>query len=223
MTSGLLAIVPARGGSKGLPRKNLLDLGGKPLLAHSIEAALATPGIERVVVSTEDEEIARAARQWGAEVPFMRPAELAGDESLLGEAVEHALEALAGQGYRPRAYCLLPPSHPFRHLELMEELAARALEGFATVGTVRRMPPRSYFEPDGARYAPPELAQGPYFRPYGLFAAASLVPASRHFTREVSDPAGLVDIDHAEDLLRARRILAANLFDARTGYLGCCW
>ena len=223
MNAGLLAIIPARGGSKGLPRKNVLDLGGRPLVAHSIAAALATPGIERVVVSTEDEEIARVAREHGAEAPFLRPSELARDDSLLSGAVAHALEALAGQGYRPRAYCLLPPSHPFRSLEMMEELAARALEGFATVNTVRRMPPRAYFNPDGSRFAPPELAEGPYFRPYGLFGAASLGPASRHWTREVSDPASLVDIDHLEDLLRARRILADNLFDARKGYLGCWW
>ncbi len=76
-----IGFIFARGGSKGIPRKNLQELGGKPLIAHSILCGLAVPGIERMVVSTDNEEIAGVARDYGAEVPFLRPAELAGDAS----------------------------------------------------------------------------------------------------------------------------------------------
>ena len=77
--SEVICLIPARGGSKGLPRKNILDLAGKPLIAHSIDVALATPSIKRVFVSTDDEEIAETAREYGAEVPFLRPSDLASD------------------------------------------------------------------------------------------------------------------------------------------------
>ncbi|HNT37161.1 MAG TPA: acylneuraminate cytidylyltransferase family protein, partial [bacterium] len=79
MKSGVIAIIPARGGSKGVPRKNVRLLGGRPLIAHSIEAALQANCVDRVVVSTDDEEIAQVALNAGAEIPFMRPPELALD------------------------------------------------------------------------------------------------------------------------------------------------
>ena len=78
----MLAIIPARGGSKGIPRKNIKMLCGKPLIAHSIEAALACSSIDRVIVSTDDEEIAKVAREYEAEIPFMRPKELAQNNSI---------------------------------------------------------------------------------------------------------------------------------------------
>ena len=77
----VLAIIPARGGSKGIPRKNIKNFAGAPLLAWSIQAAKDANTITRVIVSTDDEEIAQIAREWGAEVPFLRPAELAEDSS----------------------------------------------------------------------------------------------------------------------------------------------
>ena len=79
----VLAIIPARGGSKGLPGKNVRLLGGKPLIAHSIETARRTPVIDRVIVTTEDEDIARVARAHGGEMPFTRPPELSADETLM--------------------------------------------------------------------------------------------------------------------------------------------
>ena len=93
-----LALIPARGGSKGLPHKNVLEVGGKPLIAWSIEAALASAHIDAVVVTTDDEQIAEVARAYGAEVPFLRPAELALDTSPSIDAVLHALDALAADG-----------------------------------------------------------------------------------------------------------------------------
>src|SRR5215471_19720617 len=97
--AGTVAIVPARGGSKSIPRKNIRPLGGIPLLAYSIEAGLRARLVDRVIVSTDDEEIAEVARAWGADVPFLRPASLAGDTTPDLPVFQHAidwLEAHAG-------------------------------------------------------------------------------------------------------------------------------
>lgn len=114
----VLALIPARGGSKGLPRKNVLSLLGKPLIAYSIETALASSTITRTIVSTDDEEIADVARAHGAEVPFLRPAELAQDASLDLEVFEHALSWLAREEeYRPELVVHLRPTNPLRRVE----------------------------------------------------------------------------------------------------------
>ncbi len=112
----LLAIIPARGGSKGVPRKNLRLLAGKPLIAYAIETALASGLIDRVVVSTDDTEIAGVARQYGAEVPFMRPVELARDDSPEWLVWRHALRTLrvAEGGQRIDALVCIPPTSPLR-------------------------------------------------------------------------------------------------------------
>ena len=92
MTSGkVLCVIPARGGSKGLPRKNVLSLRGRPLIAHAIEAALQSKVVDVVLVSTDDDEIADMARDAGAEVPFQRPAEIADDLATTEAVLEHAL------------------------------------------------------------------------------------------------------------------------------------
>ena len=106
----LLALIPARGGSKGIPGKNIKLLDGKPLIAHTIQAALAVPEIERVVVSTDDAGIAEVAQQWGAEVPFHRPPELAADDTPGIEPVLHALEQLP----KMNQLLLLQPTSPLR-------------------------------------------------------------------------------------------------------------
>jgi len=106
----------ARGGSKGLPGKNIRLLGGKPLIAWSIEHAKAVKRIERVIVSTDSEEIADVARQYGAEVPFMRPAHLAQDNTSEWQAWRHALEYLLGhEGAMPRIMVSIPATAPCRH------------------------------------------------------------------------------------------------------------
>jgi len=111
----VLALIPCRGGSKGIPRKNLAPLAGKPLLAWTIEQALAAGCLDRVVVSTEDEEIAVVARQWGAEVPFRRPVELASDEASPVAVALDALDRLAEQeDYRPDWLMLLQVTSPLR-------------------------------------------------------------------------------------------------------------
>lgn len=108
--SGVLAVITARGGSKSLPRKNVLPLGGSPLIAWTVRAALAARCIARVVVSTDDDEIAVAARAAGAEVPFRRPAELASDSANSVDVMLHALDTV--QGFEHAV--LLQPTSPFR-------------------------------------------------------------------------------------------------------------
>ncbi|MBF0189993.1 MAG: acylneuraminate cytidylyltransferase family protein [Magnetococcales bacterium] len=107
----VLAVIPARGGSKGVIRKNIRPLGGKPLLAWTIEAALACPQIDRVILSSEDEEIMATARQWGCEVPFPRPMALAGDET---RAIDVALHLLATLPERYDFLVWLQPTSPLR-------------------------------------------------------------------------------------------------------------
>jgi len=114
-----LALITARAGSKGLPGKNIAQLNGRPLIAYSIRAALAAKRIDRVVVSTDGEDIAAAARDAGAETPFMRPAEMAADTSPHIDSLVHALEMLAAEDppYRPKWICLLQPTSPFNTAE----------------------------------------------------------------------------------------------------------
>jgi len=96
----VLCVIPARGGSKGLPSKNLRSLGGLPLIAHSILLAQRCPDVARVVVSTDSREIASTAREFGAEVPFMRPAELAEDETAMWPVIRHAVHQLADSAFQ---------------------------------------------------------------------------------------------------------------------------
>ncbi len=113
MNREILAIIPARGGSQGIPRKNVLPLARVPLIAHSIHQARATPAIGRVVVSTDDGEIAGVARAWGAEV-IERPAALASATASSESALRHSLETLAQDGYRPDLVVFLQATSPLR-------------------------------------------------------------------------------------------------------------
>ena len=94
----VVAVIPARGGSKGIPLKNLAELAGKPLISYVIETCLAAESVERTVVSTDHERIAEVARRYGAEVPFTRPPALAGDEVTLDPVIYHAVTALEAEG-----------------------------------------------------------------------------------------------------------------------------
>lgn len=110
----VLAVIPARGGSKGVPRKNLSKIAGKPLVAWTIEAALSSTVIDRVIVSTDDREIAETACNFGAEAPWLRPDELAGDDAPALGVARHALEACATEGFEPEWLFLLQPTSPLR-------------------------------------------------------------------------------------------------------------
>lgn len=138
----VLGIVPARGGSKGIPGKNVRPLGGKPLLAHTAEAALAARRLSRVVLTTDDERIAEVGRACGLEVPFLRPAELAMDDTPTLPVLQHAVTELESQGDRFDAVCLLQPTSPFRRagdidgcIEMLEN------EGLDAVVSVLPVPP----------------------------------------------------------------------------------
>jgi CMP-N,N'-diacetyllegionaminic acid synthase len=124
----VLALVPARGGSKSVPRKNLLMVGGKPLIAHSIGQALSSRFVTRTVVSTDDLEIADVARTYGADVPFLRPAVFADDHSLDLDVFRHALEWLRDEeGYRCDLVVHLRPTGPVRRVEIIDAAIARML------------------------------------------------------------------------------------------------
>lgn len=111
----IYAIIPARGGSKGVPKKNIALLGGHPLIAYSIIGAKLSSRIERVIVSTDSEEIAAIARKYGAEVPFLRPAELAQDKSTDADVFHHAVEWLKqNEGGVPDLMVQLRPTTPLR-------------------------------------------------------------------------------------------------------------
>jgi N-acylneuraminate cytidylyltransferase len=111
----VLAIIPARGGSKGIPRKNIRPFAGYPLIAYSIAASLQAETVTRVIVSTDDEEIAGVARTYGAETPFLRPAELAQDRTTDLPVFQHALTWLAkNEGYHPEMVLHLHPTSPVR-------------------------------------------------------------------------------------------------------------
>lgn len=109
----IVAIIPARGGSKGIPQKNIRPLAGKPLIAYTIEAALQSNYLARVIISTDDEEIAEIAKSFGAEVPFMRPAEFARDDSPTMDVLIHAIGWLENNDkYIPDIIVLLQPTSP---------------------------------------------------------------------------------------------------------------
>lgn len=108
-----LCVIPARGGSKRIPRKNIREFGGKPMIAWSIEAAQASSCFDQIIVSTDDEEIADVAREWVADVPFMRPAELADDLAGTTPVVAHAVQWHQAEGHELTAVCCLYATAPF--------------------------------------------------------------------------------------------------------------
>lgn len=201
----VLALIPARGGSKGVPRKNIRSLGGRPLLAWTVNTAREVPGLHRLIVSTEDAEIATVARAAGAEVPFLRPAELADDHAKSIDVVRHALDTLAAAGETYDAVCLLQPTTPFRSAELLRT----ALETFATgeysgLVTASRVPAHyhpnwTFLDAGNGLLAP---AQGP----------GSVVPR-----RQDLPPAFIRD--GAVYLTKTETLLAGSFFGDRLGYV----
>lgn len=137
----ILALIPARGGSKGIPRKNVIPIAGKPLIAYSIEQALQSSLITRTIVSTDDDEIAAVARRYGAEVPFMRPASIAADLSTDLEVFEHALVHLREQeGYEPELIVQLRPTSPVRKVSVIDA-AINALVSHPDADSLKSLSP----------------------------------------------------------------------------------
>jgi CMP-N,N'-diacetyllegionaminic acid synthase len=135
----MVGLIPARGGSKGIPYKNLVPLGGRPLIAWTVEAALASAALRRTIVSTDDERIAQVAGECGADVPFLRPAELALDTTPSLDVALHALDWLEQhEGRAPEYLVLLQPTSPFRTAADIDAAAALAISrGAEAVVAVR--------------------------------------------------------------------------------------
>lgn len=148
----VIAVIPARGGSKSIPKKNIRPLAGKPLLAWSIEAAHAVPEIDRTIVSTDDAEIGSVAREFGAEV-YVRPAELATDEALVIDAIRHLIGTLRVQGDPPQVMVLLEPTSPLRSpddiRQCIRQLTADDLDSVATFKAADLNPHRAWLIADG--------------------------------------------------------------------------
>ena len=195
------AFIFARGGSKGVPRKNVRALAGKPLIAHAIKTALATSRLGDVIVSTDDDEIAEVAQQWGARVPFMRPDELAGDTASEWLAWRHALEWVEEHEGPIDAMVSLPTTAPFRMVSDVEACIA-LLEATPLADAVITVT---------------ESERNPYFNMVTLdtqTAGAALVfPAAREAVRRQDAPA-VYDITTVAYAVRPHHVRAhSGLFD----------
>jgi len=140
----ILGLIPARGGSKGLPRKNIKILMGKPLIAWTIEQALASKYLDRVIVSTDDEEIATISKKYGAEIPFMRPKELATDEARGIDVILHTINWMEKNDKTYDLIILLQPTVPLRSSEdidkAIELLFSKKAKGILSVCEVEHHP-----------------------------------------------------------------------------------
>lgn len=227
----VLGLVPARGGSKGIPRKNIRPLAGRPLLAYTAAAALAAETLARVVLSTDDDAIAEAGIAAGLAVPFRRPPELAEDDTPTLPVVQHALAWLARHGERYDAVCLLQPTSPFRRPETIDA-CVRLLErsGADSVVTIARIPPEhhprwAYFRDadgflrlaDGEAAPPPRRQElAPAFCRDGavyvvrseIVSAGSLYGA--RIAGHLSEEEDAVNLDQMSDWSRAEAIAAAR-------------
>ena len=166
----VLGLIPARGGSKGLPRKNIRLLGGKPLMAHSIVQGHACGFIDRVIVSTEDAEIASVAKEYGAEVPFLRPVELAQDRTTDYPVCVHALKWLKErESFEPDLLFLLRPTGPLRTTQQMTD-AMELLLKYRKADSVRSVnePPQTPYKMWrlGRRFMKPLLSHPRLREPY---------------------------------------------------------
>lgn len=219
--TGCVALIPARGGSKGVPRKNVLRVGGLPLVARAVRAARATPGIDLVVVSTDDEEIARVAADHGARV-VRRPAAIAGDAASSESALLHALEDLADDGVRPQALAFVQATSPFIHVDALAGAVRRVLEGeadsvFAAVPSHAFLWQRTAEGVEGVghdmAHRPRRQDREPQHRETGAFyvmdAAGFLAAGHRFFGRvDVAEVPELtaIEIDTLDDLAAARAL-----------------
>ncbi|TSC67864.1 MAG: N-acylneuraminate cytidylyltransferase [Parcubacteria group bacterium Gr01-1014_73] len=143
------ALIGARGGSKGISRKNIVPVVGHPLIAYSIAAAKLTKGIDRVIVSTDDEEIAAIAKKYGAEVPFLRPAEISGDKSLDIEFFQHALDWFKENEDRtPDLIVHFRPTIPVREIPVIDKAISEMLadKDATALRSAEEVPPASIFK-----------------------------------------------------------------------------
>jgi CMP-N,N'-diacetyllegionaminic acid synthase len=222
----VVAIIPARGGSKGLPGKNRKMLHGKPLLAYSIEAARSCPLIDRVLVTTDDPKLAEVAKACGAEAPFLRPSDLARDDTPTEPVLAHAVEWLEREeGYRADIVVFFQPTDIFRKKILVEQVVRRLLEddSLDSVFCAYKTHKNFWRRTDGkcVRLAP-DISYGPrqkrealYREDTGLACAtrASFIKAGRRLGDRVDfivtdDVATGVDIHDEFDWWMAEQILS---------------
>lgn len=141
-----LVVIPARGGSKGIPHKNIKLLGGKPLIYYSIDVARQFTTDDNICVTTDDVEIVSVVEQHGLKVPFVRPAELATDTCGSSEVIQHAYQFFAAKGIQYDAIVLLQPTSPFRKVEFIKEAVALYDESIDMVTSVRSAPCNPYYD-----------------------------------------------------------------------------
>lgn len=232
MTQDVLAIIPARGGSKGVPRKNIRSLVDQPLIAHTINAALQAKNIHRVIVSTDDREIADVARSHGAEVPFLRPDEFATDTATSLSVIQHALTWLQEkEAYQPAAIAVLAPTSPLRTVAQIEAtvelLWSSERDSALTICPVQDHPYFIYSqEPDGCLKELVPLVEKPLRRQdlptfcthsqavvvsrYSYLACCGPLQPIFNFKSMAGHPIdreSALDIDTADDFLRAEILL----------------
>ena len=225
-------MIPARGGSKGIPRKNLAPLAGRPLLLHACDAARASRRLTRTIVSTDDAEIAAVGAGAGMDVPFLRPAALAADDTPMLDVLLDLVERLAaGERYRPHALVLLQPTSPFRRAEHIDAavdllVGSGADSVVSVVAVPHQFTPASLLRVDGGRLVPWSDGPQPTRRQdkAQLFArngpavvavrTGVLVEQRALYGRDtrplVMTPADSLDIDDAFDLEMAGLLMAAR-------------
>jgi YrbI family 3-deoxy-D-manno-octulosonate 8-phosphate phosphatase len=239
MKPEILAIVPARGGSKGIPRKNIRPFSGYPLIAWSIAAARQSASVTRIIVSTDDEEIAAVARQFDAETPFLRPAEFAQDNSTDLPLFEHALKWLDEyEGYRPDVIVQLRPTSPIRPRGVVDKAVeillthpdADSVRGVVPAGqnphkmwrlTDERSPMKNLLDVEGIDepYNAPRQILPPIHWQTGHIDAirtATILNGSmsgKNIYPLVIDPRFTVDIDNLQDWARYEHLVAAGGLD----------
>jgi len=222
----VIALTPARGGSKSVPYKNLYPLGGKPLLAWPIETARATAAIDRTIVSTDDDRIAEAARGMGAEV-YRRPAELATDTAVVADAIRELWRRLKSEGETATILVLLEATSPFRSPEVIERCLRRMvdenLDSIATFHEAEINPERTWrieggtpqpFITGAIPWKPRQLLTPAYqlnaavyaFRPDQLPADSPSILFGR-MGAEIVPPDSVVDIDTLKDFAYANALL----------------
>ena len=222
-----LGLIGARGGSKGIPRKNLVDLAGHPLIYHTFSEARKSKSLDRVVLTTDDPEIAELAKSCGVEVPFMRPAELATDTAVMADAIQHALEWLKEhESYTPDALLLLQPTSPLRRTKHIDEAVA-LFESENADGVIGLSPPQEhpwdmvYFEDGEMRFAREkysELTNRQTYREFYYINGAIYITRTELFTAHKNFWAGRIvpyymdaldsiDVDSEADLVIAGCLL----------------
>lgn len=221
----IVGIIPARGGSKGIPRKNIVDLGGYPLIAWTILRAKKSKYIDRVILSTEDDEITRVAKKFGCEVPFKRPKELATDEASSVDVTLHALNKLKYNSDN-KYFLLLQPTSPFRKTHTIDEAIKFTIENdfsyVMSVSNINKSPYHIYLEKDNNLLEPLYKEDTKYTRRQDLpqavvsngvlyiarasyfFKVKTFKPEEIYFFKTNAEES--IDIDTLQDLKNANRL-----------------